>query len=193
MSNGTIPVYTVQIPNPLYNSNQLQTLYYSPQIQPQLHNSQHIAPLYDSQQLQPIPNGIHNSNQMMLYYPQPESTGNQTFNIMTVSPQLKPMRYPYYPEICPEEPTFVPAPMSIFSSHETHLPPINYRRKLDHHFEGEPAPPLKSIRTRFLAADACCSLGVAISTLIVSVVLCIVFVVVAAELGFNDSFCNGYV
>ena len=172
----------------LHNSSHFQAIPNSPLLQPQLFYSEQLVPMYYPQNLQPA-NQMQSINQIVLYN-SPAESGQ-----MPNSPTFKAKRYPYYPEIRAEEPTFIPAPMnSILASHGANLPPINYRSAIPPQLHlQQPAPQLKSIRDKHLAADACCSVGVSLSTLGISVTLFIIFVVVAIELGFNDSFCNGYV
>ncbi len=55
------------------------------------------------------------------------------------------------------------------------------------------APQLKTIYLKNRAADACCSTGVAWTTLVLSLFLFAMFIVVANQLGRNDNFCDGYV
>jgi hypothetical protein len=196
-----IPIYTIQ--SPLHHSvHQMHT--------PQLTHSQQqrvvLLEMYGNNQIQQQP--YYNTYQMqqadqnnasvntVLYYPPGTSEIRLSpSNSRPASSQLSPMKYPYYPEISPEEPAFMPAPLpSMFLSDrnlycEQTLSPV-YRSR-------EPtqpaAPQLKSIYLQNLAADACCSTGVALATLALSVILFVVFVVVAIQLGRSDIFCDGYV
>ena len=185
----------VQIP--IYDSRQLRPGYNSVQLQPRLYNSEQlILPAYNTQQLQ-SQNSVMNSSKIISHYPQTGFNCNPP-NPIPTSPQRQPMKYPYYPEIFPEEPSFIPAPMSSILSPQRHFhfSPIKY---IDpgpgplHEQQLEAAPQLKSVQRRQLTAAACCSFGVALSTLALCAALFVIFVVVAIKLGLDDSFCNGYV
>ena len=176
----------------------------------------HIPQLTNSQQQRIVLQGMHGNNQIQqqplyityqaqeanqnnntgMYYP--PGTSEIRFSLSDsrpASPQFSPMIYPYYPEIFPEEPTFMPAPLPsmILSDRnfysEQNLSPV-YRSRVP---TQPAAPQLKSVYLKKIAADACCSTGVALATLALSVVVFVVFVVVAIQLGRSDNFCNGYV
>jgi hypothetical protein len=196
-----IPIYTIQAP--LHNSRQqlrAPRLTRSQQQRTILHemhgkNQMQQQPFYNTYQM-------HQSNQSnasinTVLYPPPGTAGirHSPNDSQPASMHDYPMKYPYYPEILPEEPAFMPAPppsMLLCDRnfyYEQNFSPV-YR---SHEPTKPPAPQLKSIYLKKIAADACCSTGVAVATLALSLILFVIFVVVAIQLGRHDNFCDGYV